>query len=162
MKFALLLVFLYEYFLWYHISINYMYFEPWKFDFENTQSNANIKHIIAVDFDNTIAYTKYPKIISEVPYAFDVLRVLSEDPRFVMILWTCREGDMLKEALAFCNIRGVHFDYVNENDKERIKLYENDCRKIGADMYIDDKSAQINVEKLWYDWYRWMKGEGII
>ena len=162
MRFALLLVLFYEYFRWYYNPINHMYYEPWKFDFKNNECNVNIKHIIAIDFDNTIAYTKYPKIISEVPYAIDVLRVLSEDPRFVLILWTCREGDALKKALDFCKIREVHFDYVNENEDELIKLYKNDCRKIGADMYIDDKSAQTNVEKLWHDWYCWMKDEGII
>ena len=34
MKFALLLVFVYEYFSWYYQPINQMYFEPWKFKFE--------------------------------------------------------------------------------------------------------------------------------
>ena len=32
------------------------------------------------------------------------------------------------------------FDAVNENLPERIALYNNDCRKIGADYYIDDKN----------------------
>ena len=49
------------------------------------------------------------------------------------------------------------FDYVNENCKERIEYYGNNSRKIGADLYIDDKSVQSNVEKLWKDWWNWMK-----
>ena len=38
------------------------------------------------------------------------------------------------------------YDLLNENDKERIKIWGNDCRKIGADLYIDDKTFS-----LWHD-----------
>ena len=41
MKFALLLVFVYEYFSWYYKPINQMYFEPWKFKFEDVMKEEN-------------------------------------------------------------------------------------------------------------------------
>ena len=157
MKFALLLVFIYEYFSWYYEPINQMYFEPWKFKFEEIKKSEERKTtVVAVDFDDSIAYTHYPTIIKPLPHAMDVLRVLMNDPYTILILWTCREGECLQQALDFCELYGIKFDYVNENCKERIEYYDNDSRKIGADLYIDDKSAQSNVEKLWKDWWNWL------
>ena len=157
MKFALLLVFIYEYFSWYYEPINQMYFEPWQFKFEEIKKSEERKTtVVAVDFDDSIAYTHYPTIIKPLPHAMDVLRVLMNDPYTILILWTCREGEYLQQALDFCELYGIKFDYVNENCKERIEYYDNDSRKIGADLYIDDKSAQSNVEKLWKDWWNWL------
>ena len=157
MKFALLLVFIYEYFSWYYEPINQLYFEPWKFKFEEIKKSEERKTtVVAVDFDDSIAYTHYPTIIKPLPHAMDVLRVLMNDPYTILILWTCREGEYLQQALDFCELYGIKFDYVNENCKERIEYYDNDSRKIGADLYIDDKSAQSNVEKLWKDWWNWL------
>ena len=58
-----------------------------------------------------------------------------------LILWTNREGMLLEEALEWCAERGLVFDTVNENLPELIELYKNDCRKINADIYIDDKAV---------------------
>lgn len=166
MKFALLLICIYEYLKFYYTPINQMYYEPWKFKFEDVEikdsKENNIekikreKMVVAVDFDGTIARTDFPKIIEPIPYAFDVLRVLMNDKYTSLILWTCREGKDLDDAINFCELYGITFDYVNENDKERTEYYGNNSRKIGADLYIDDKSAQSNVEKLWKDWWDWL------
>ena len=167
MKFALLLICIYEYLMFYYQPINQMYFEPWKFNFENidiTEPSKRKSTVVCVDFDNTICYTtKYPNIDKPIPHAFDVLKVLMNDPYTILILWTCREGEYLQQALDFCELYGITFDYVNENDKERTEYYGNDSRKIGADLYIDDKSYQgiEGVEKLWCDWWKWMKENGI-
>ena len=134
------------------------FLEPWKFKFEETEKSEERKTtVVAVDFDDTIAYTHYPTIIKPLPHAMDVLRVLMNHPYTILILWTCREGEYLQQALDFCELYGIKFDYVNENCKERIEYYGNNSRKIGADLYIDDKSAQSNVKKLWCDWWNWMK-----
>ncbi len=63
-----------------------------------------------------------------------------------IVLWTCREGMDLKAALDWCNRFDVPIDYVNENPQSHSELWKNDCRKIGADLYIDDKSFN-----LWHD-----------
>ena len=159
MKLELLLVFIYEYFSWYYKPINQMYFEPWKFKFETEKSEERKTTVVAVDFDNTIAYSRYPTIIKSLPHAMDVLRVLMNDPYTILILWTCREGEYLQQALDFCELYGIKFDYVNENCKRNLDLYTVDCRKISADIYLDDKSYQgrESVEKLWCDWWNWMK-----
>lgn len=143
-----------------------MYFEPWKFKFEDVEvkeKTERTRMVVAVDFDCTIARTNFLKIVEPIPYAFDVLRVLMNDPYTTLILWTCREGEILQQALDFCERYGIKFDYVNENPKDRIELYGSDCRKIGADLYIDDKGyqGQEGVEKLWCDWWKWMKENGI-
>ena len=120
--------------------------------------------VYAIDFDNTIAYTEYPKIIKPLPYAVEVLQVLSRDPCSILILWTCRENESLDDALNYCSMLGIRFDYVNENAECLIERYGNDCRKIGADVYIDDKcyGGIKGVEKLWKDWYIWMDINGMI
>lgn len=167
MKFALILVFIYEYFSWYYKSINQMYFEPWKFKFEDVETIKPTERkitVVAVDFDDTIAYTHYPTIIKPLPHVMDVLRVLMNDPYTILILWTCREGEYLQQALDFCELYGIKFDYINENCKRNLDLYVVDCRKVSADIYIDDHSyqGQEGVEKLWHDWYIWMKDNGMI
>lgn len=166
MKFVLLLVCLYEYLMFYYRPINQMYFEPWKFKFEGKTEKSEERKItvVAVDFDDTIAYTHFPTIIKPLPHAIDVLKVLMNDPYTILILWTCREGEYLQQALDFCELYGIKFDYVNENCKRNLDLYTVDCRKVSADMYIDDKGYQgrEGVEKLWSDWYFWMKENNMI
>ena len=49
--------------------------------------------------------------------------------------------EQLEDAVAWCKERGLEFDAVNENLPELIELYGNDCRKINADIYIDDKAV---------------------
>ena len=58
-----------------------------------------------------------------------------------LILWTCRSGEQLEEALFFCMARGLVFDAVNENLPETIEQCGGDSRKIFADLYIDDRCA---------------------
>ncbi len=101
--------------------------------------------VIAVDFDNTIAKTKYPEIISPIGETIDFLRK-AKDAGARIILWTCREGEVLDSAAEWCKMNSVPIDYVNENDPSRTDYFGNNSRKIGADLYIDDKSFS-----LWHD-----------
>jgi len=93
---------------------------------------------IAVDFDGTIVEHKYPDIGKEMPNAFNVLKMLSEEGH-QLILWTFRDGDDLKEALGFCLEKGIMFWAVNNSypDEEYSKYIS---RKINADLYIDDRN----------------------
>ncbi len=101
--------------------------------------------VIAVDFDNTIAKTNYPEIIEPILETIDFLRKAKENGAKI-ILWTCREGEVLNAAVEWCKMNRVPIDYVNENDPSRTDYFGNDSRKIGADLYIDDKSFS-----LWHD-----------
>jgi len=161
MKFALILVCFYEYLMYYYNPINRLFFEPLSIKFEEKKTREEM--VVAVDFDNTICYTNFPTIIKPLPHAMDVLRVLMNDPYSTLILFTCREGEYLKEALEFCELYGIKFDYVNENCKRNLDSYP-DCRKISADIYIDDHSYQglRGVEDLWNNWFNWMKLNNMI
>ena len=59
---------------------------------------------IAIDFDGTIVEHRYPKIGNEIPFATDTLKMLMKD-HHRLILWTVREGELLKEAVEWCRGR---------------------------------------------------------
>ena len=95
--------------------------------------------IIAVDFDGTLVKDEYPNIGSPNIKLINKLRRLSKNN--TLILWTCRTGDKLKEAVEFCLLCDLQFHYINENSKEILEKYGNiDSRKITADIYLDDKA----------------------
>lgn len=96
---------------------------------------------IAVDFDGTIVENQYPAIGKERPFALQTLRALQEHG-FVLILWTCRVGKELEEAVEFCKKGGVEFYGVNENFDGEINSSKGEgvVRKIDADIYIDDRN----------------------
>lgn len=112
---------------------------------ETDISNTNLEGcIIAVDFDNTIAITKYPEIIEPIDMTIFTLKQAKERGATI-ILWTCREGKELEDAVNWCKENNVPIDYVNENIPERIEKWGNDCRKIGADVYIDDRAINPSI-----------------
>ena len=94
--------------------------------------------IIAVDFDGTIVEHRFPEIGPIQPFAFETLQAL-QAKNYRLILWTHRSGRLLDEAVEFCLEHGVKFYAVNRNYPEE-KWYENDSRKILADIYIDDRN----------------------
>ena len=96
--------------------------------------------IYAVDFDKTINIAeKYPELGKPNMKLIEFLKDLREAGDKV-ILWTCREGDYLKAAVKFCARYGLHFDAINDNVQENIERWGNNCRKVFADYYIDDKN----------------------
>ena len=98
--------------------------------------------IIAVDFDGTLCKECWPDIgAPNLPLVewLKVRRVMGDK----LILWTCRCGEMLEEAVAWCAGLGLAFDAINENLAENVEKYGNDCRKVFADLYLDDKSGYI-------------------
>lgn len=96
---------------------------------------------IAVDFDGTIVEHKYPKIGDEIPFATDTLKMLISD-RHKLILWTVREGELLREAVEWCRKRGVEFYAVNrEYPEETKKNNQYFSRKLSeVDVWIDDRN----------------------
>lgn len=98
--------------------------------------------VIAVDFDGTIVEHKYPHIGKEIPFAIATLKKLQAE-RHLLILWSVREGKLLEEAVEFCRKCGLEFYAVNANhpDEEIKTDTVSPCRKLKADLFIDDRNV---------------------
>ena len=95
--------------------------------------------VIAVDFDGTLFKTEYPTILEPIPGVVE--RAKREKANGAkLILWTCREGVELEEAVAACREQGIEFDAVNCNIPERVEAWGSDPRKVGADEYWDNRA----------------------
>ena len=77
------------------------------------------RRIVAVDFDGTLAVTKFPEIIKPIPKMIKCCKRLQKDGA-ILILYTCRKGQDLQDAVEWCKGQGLVFDYVNENTAENI------------------------------------------
>lgn len=100
--------------------------------------------ILAVDFDGCLCTNAWPEIgepNTKLIYRLKFRRAHGDK----LILWTCREGESLAEAVEWCRARGLEFDAVNENLPEMTEMYGNDSRKIGSDLYIDDKAENVRA-----------------
>lgn len=96
--------------------------------------------IYAVDFDGTLNLADtYPELGDPNTELIEFLkeRRAAGDK---IIMWTCREGELLKAAVKYCNNYGLFFHAVNENLPENIAYFGNNCRKVWAHHYIDDKN----------------------
>lgn len=96
--------------------------------------------IYAVDFDGTLCEDIFPGIGSPNMALINHL-IKRRKQGNKIILWTCRVGEGLQEAVEWCRGYGLEFDTVNANLPEMIEQYGNDCRKVAADVYIDDKAV---------------------
>ncbi len=99
-----------------------------------------MRKTIAIDFDGTLCENNYPEIGKPIRRVFKEAKKRKNEG-CALILWTCREGKLLENAIAFCKEQGLEFDAVNENLPERIEKYGDDPRKIGATEYWDDRSV---------------------
>lgn len=100
------------------------------------------RQIIAVDFDKTLSMARWPEVGEPNVKLFSFLK-LKQAAGARIILNTCRTGEPLENAVEFCKENGLVFDAVNENLPEMIEKYGNDCRKISADVYIDDRAMNL-------------------
>lgn len=98
----------------------------------------NYKAIISVDFDGTIVELAYPEIGEIRPEAVKYINKLY-DEGYGIVINTCRSGDKETDCIKFLIRNNIKFHYINHNFPHLIELYGCDCRKISADVYIDDK-----------------------
>lgn len=95
---------------------------------------------IAVDFDGTIVTHEYPNIGKEIPFAVQTLKMLQDDGH-KLILWTVREGDLLRDAVQWCREKGLEFYAANKDYPEEEEQNNNHySRKLKADIWIDDRN----------------------
>lgn len=102
--------------------------------------------IIAVDFDGTLCTHMFPEIGMVYQHVLDhVIKLRSDGHK--LILWTCRDGIYLQDAVNWCEVRGLKFDAVNDNLPEN-KDKGFASRKIYADIYLDDRNVHPNEIKV--------------
>lgn len=98
-----------------------------------------MQKVIAIDFDGTLCENKYPEI--GLPRWGVIFKALSEQENgAALILWTCRTGKELDDAVAACAKWGLTFDAVNKNLPSWVATWKNDPRKVGATEYWDDRA----------------------
>lgn len=106
-----------------------------------TDAQTLLYMVIGVDFDGTIVEDRYPEIGPEIPFATDTLRMLIKQQHRV-ILWTVREGELLKKAVDWCRERGVEFYSINKDYPEEKEEWNNHfSRKIKANVFIDSHNV---------------------
>lgn len=101
--------------------------------------------VIAVDFDGCLCREKWPDIGAP---NLAIINTLKRRRRAgdKVILWTCRVGEPLEDAVEWCGTFGLTFDAVNDNLPENIEKYGNNCRKVWADEYWDDKAVAVKAK----------------
>ena len=92
--------------------------------------------IIAVDYDGTLEVNGQMNA--------SLIRRLKNAQRSgdFVILWTCREGASLAEAVSRLRSAGFNPNAVNDNHPAIIAQYGGNSRKVYADIYIDDKATR--------------------
>ena len=92
--------------------------------------------IIAVDYDDTLAIGGEPNL--------PLIARLTDAQRqgHTVILWTCREGQSLRDAVEFLLRHGFRPNLINRNAPAAVRFAGHDSRKIYADLYIDDKAVK--------------------
>jgi hypothetical protein len=104
---------------------------------------------IAIDFDGCLCHNRWPEIGE--PY-IDVIEAAKAERASgtKLILWTCRCGELLEEAVDWCAGHGLVFDAVNEQVPELLNRYGTDSRKVFAEEYWDDRAKRMpDIERGW-------------
>jgi len=106
--------------------------------------------ILAVDFDGTLFDGNFPK--SGEPN-WVIIKQVKEFKKYgaEIVLWTCRDGEVLQEAIDKCKEVGLVFDAHNDNTASQ-KIYiekQGDGksfskRKIFANFYLDDRAHNLD------------------
>lgn len=101
---------------------------------------------IAIDFDGCLCSNHYPEIGAP---NWSIIAEAKQEQQMGagLILWTCREGKLLDDALAACERWGLRFDAVNDSLPSWKEFYGNDTRKVGADEYWDDKAVPVENDE---------------
>lgn len=103
-----------------------------------------MRKAIAIDFDGCLCSNAYPEIGE--PNWEVIYRAIKEQADGTgLILWTCREGQLLEDAVSACKNWGLVFDAVNENLPDWIESFGTQPRKVGASEYWDDKAVRLPV-----------------
>lgn len=100
--------------------------------------------VYSIDFDGTLCADNWPDIGKPNTALIEHVKKLRQSGD-KLILNTMREGRRLDEALTWCRSYGLEFDAVNDNLEELKQKYNNNPRKVFADVYVDDRNAKEGI-----------------
>ncbi len=106
-----------------------------------------LRFCVAIDFDGTLCRSAWPKIGEEMPGAMVFLGWLAGQD-IARVLWSCRQGVKLDEALAWLAARGFGREWweaVNDTPAPIARHYGGDTRKIGFHACVDDRAVGFPV-----------------
>ena len=90
-----------------------------------------MRKAIAIDFDGCLCTDAFPAIGE--PNWPVIKRAQAEQRAGAgLILWTCREDQLLLDAIAACEGWGLAFDSINESLPDWIEAFGTQPRKVGA------------------------------
>ena len=106
-------------------------------------------YTIAIDFDGTLCENQFPEIGAPNRCLItELIEYKKNHPEVKYILWTCRDNHTeeryLDRAVQFCKDYGLEFDAVNENLPEVQAMFNNDTRKVFANVYLDDRALPVD------------------
>ena len=107
-----------------------------------------LRKAIAIDFDGCLCADAFPEVGAP---NWEIINKAKHEQRWHgagLILWTCREGQLLQDALNACKQWGLSFDAVYESLPEWIEIFGTKPRKVGASEYWDDKAVRMVAEEM--------------
>lgn len=107
------------------------------------KNRSEPKKAIAIDFDGCLCHNAYPEIGAPNWDVISKARVEQKNGAG-LILWTCREGELLQAAIDACTRWGLELDAVNESLPEWIEAFGGRSRKAGATEYWDDRAIPVH------------------
>ena len=107
--------------------------------------------IYAVDFDGTLCRNAWPDIGAPRSGIIEFVKEEQKDGA-KLILWTNRCGNDLEKAVKWCEEQGLIFDAINDNLPETIEHFGENCRKVFADIYLDDRSMSLDTVERYMTW----------
>ena len=101
------------------------------------------KIYLLVDVHGVIMHSNYcgdsDKIYME---CIDPLRIMSADPRFCLIMWSCSSPESGKRYREIFKRYGIKFDYYNENPEvDNSNGYGDYSKKLYCNCLLDDKAG---------------------
>lgn len=100
-----------------------------------------MRKAIAIDFDGCLCSNAFPSIGA--PCWAVINKAKAEQAAGAgLILWTCREGLLLRAAVQACREWGLTFDAINESLPDWIEAFGTRPRKVGATEYWDDRAVR--------------------
>lgn len=103
---------------------------------------------IAVDFDNTLVEKgEFPAFGELKEDTVDLIKRFYKNLKNIIILYTCRDGNDLNEAITFLRNKNVPFDLVNEN---YLAPFKTSCKPF-YNILIDDRVVNVNYIKALYE-----------